>query len=51
MSAWRSLSSECPRRTGVGEAERRARTCAWTSAKDAVASASFSAVMPDQRVR
>ena len=51
FSACRSDSSEWPSSTGVGEAERTERTCAWTSANVAVAVARASAVMPDQRVR
>ena len=51
MSACKSDSSECPRSTGVGDAERTERMWDWTASKEAVAEESASAVMPDQRVR
>ena len=37
MSACKSDSSECPRRTGVGDAERTERMWDWTASKEAVA--------------
>ena len=53
LSAFRSDSSECPRRTGVGLTENRARRWDCTSSNVVVTSRRASSVMPDhlQRVR
>ena len=47
LRAFKSDSSECPRRTGVGFAERSERTWDCTCSKVCVAFASDSGVIPD----